>query len=181
MREGKRVSTATGAPLRLEYVSGETGVERAMSVFGEALDDLGIELSVRLHDYVTLRDQLLGHNFDLTQSGFSPDFPPGGAERLGWHSENARKDGYALAGAEDAALDAAIEAIAQARDHAGITAATRAFDRVMRWRHYMIPLWRRDQIWIAHDKGIRFPDRFSLRRFGHLATLWWDPAALTSR
>lgn len=172
--DGERVKGGLGAPLQLEFVGGYSGIERALPSYANALEDLGISLNARFHDYVTARNEILGHNFDITQTAFSPGFPPGGAENTSWHSANAQVDGYALAGAEDPALDAAIEAIAAAEDFPSILSATRSFDRILRWRHYLIPIWRRDQVWIAHHADLRFPKRFALRRFGHLASLWWE-------
>ncbi|MEM9736216.1 MAG: ABC transporter substrate-binding protein, partial [Pseudomonadota bacterium] len=87
--------------------------------------------------------------------------------------ENADTEGYALAGAKDPALDATIEAMTRSRDPATVLAATRAFDRVLRWQHYLVPLWHRDRIWLVHDARVTFPERFAQRRFGHLATIWW--------
>lgn len=173
IRDGRRVRAATGAALTLDYVGTSTGVERAIPAWVAVLEDLGIDLRMRLHDFATVRYEFLNHNFDISQSVFSPRFRPGGAERLGWHSENRDVVGYALAGASDPALDAAIEAIARATTISAIDRGTRAFDRVLRWQHYVVPLWYRDEIWLAHDADLRLLDGFALKRFGHLSTLWW--------
>ncbi|MEM6906158.1 MAG: extracellular solute-binding protein, partial [Pseudomonadota bacterium] len=156
--DGRRVNEQN-RPLEIEYVSAPTGLERAMPAFRETLATLGIRLEVTLHTLAGVRDEILGHRFDLSQTGFNQSVPPGAPERTGWHSENADTEGYALAGAKDPALDATIEAMTRSRDPATVLAATRAFDRVLRWQHYLVPLWHRDRIWLVHDARVTFPER----------------------
>ncbi|MEM9780987.1 MAG: extracellular solute-binding protein [Pseudomonadota bacterium] len=174
VRDGERVDARTGEPLSFEYVGSWTGLEPAINAYASTLERLGITLRIRLVDYVTVRQELLTHRFDLSQSGFTPSFPPGREERLGWHSERAGTQGYGLAGTVDPALDAAIEAMTDGTDMEGLVAAARVFDRVMRWRRHLLPLWRRSGAWIAHDRRIRFPENVQIGRFSHIATLWWE-------
>ena len=76
---------------------------------------------------------------------------PGNAERLLWGSARADQTGsYALAGAKDAVLDAAISAMVNAKDWTALRAASRLFDRALRWHRFAIPLWRNDEVWLAY-------------------------------
>ncbi|MEM6973841.1 MAG: extracellular solute-binding protein [Pseudomonadota bacterium] len=174
VRDGVRVKAENNTPLRFSFVGGATGIERTLGAFRQSLQRLGITLDIRLMDYVTLRKAMLSHQFDIAQSGFTPSFPPGTEERLGWHSERAGTEGYGLAGAVDPVLDAAIEAMSDSNDPDRVIAGARAFDRVMRWRRYLLPLWQRSGAWIAHDRRIAFPDGYSPGRGLPISTLWWE-------
>ena len=171
LANGIRVNRETGTPLQLEYVGAHADIRPVITVYAKALSELGIELEIEIHDYVVGRRFILDHDFDLTLAGFGSDFPPGASERLFWHSENALKSGYALAGAQDPAIDAAIEAMTGSTDFEEIIGATRTFDRVLSWQRYILPMWRRDKIWIAHDANLRFPAEFQFKNFHHVQYL----------
>jgi len=112
---------------------------------------LGIALRYPLVDPATGTRRTLDHDFDMAVLKWSPRAVPGNAESLLWGSALAdRKGSYALAGAKDPALDAALEAMVTARDMDRLKTAARAFDRVLRWRHYAIGLWRNSAVWLAH-------------------------------
>lgn len=170
-----------GTPLSFEFVGTTTGVERAMWDLQATLARLGVELRIRLQSFFSIREEVLNHRFDITQTSFVPSVPPGVAASAGWHRWNADVPGYALAGSNDPALDAAIEVMTRSTVPDVVRAATRAFDRVICWQHYIVPLWHNDRIWIAHDSWIGWPDQFTLRRFGHPATLWWADSGRRTR
>ncbi|MEM6663221.1 MAG: ABC transporter substrate-binding protein [Pseudomonadota bacterium] len=171
--DGVRVRQTTGEPLRLEFIGTRPAFGRVLSTYAKDLDRLGIALDIRFFDYAQGRDLILGHQFDLTTAGFGAEFPPGRDERVYWHSERALKPGYALAGAQDPALDATIEAMTESGNYGSILAATRAFERVLSWQRYMLPLWRTEDVWIAHNRDLAFPDGFVFPGFHYIPYLYW--------
>ncbi|MEM9139654.1 MAG: extracellular solute-binding protein [Pseudomonadota bacterium] len=173
VQDGIRVNTATGEPLTLEYIGTRDAFRRVLGPYADALKRLGITLDVRIFDYVNGREAILSHEFDITTSGFRANFPPGIEERIYWHSENALVPGYALAGAQDPALDAAIEAMARGSDYASIVAASRAFERVLTSQHYLLPMWRAQDVWIAHHKDLTFPKAFMNPGFHYVPYMSW--------
>lgn len=175
VRDGRRIDPATGKPVQIEVVHLEPQVSRVLSPYAEALEKLGIRLIVRSLEPVTARRRMLDHDFDMTVYGWAPSSMPGRAERLLWHSALARRAGsYALAGAEDAALDAAIEAMGAARSMDVLEPAARAFDRVLRARRYVIPMWRSDATWIAHARDLAHPRAAAIAP-SYLDRWWFAP------
>ncbi|MEM6974194.1 MAG: extracellular solute-binding protein [Pseudomonadota bacterium] len=173
VRDGQRVNAETGAALTLNFVSTRASLDRVLAPWAQTLGRLGITLNRQFHDYVSGREEILSHRFDLTSAGFSAEYPPGRRERVFWHSERAGEPGYALAGAEDRALDATIEAMTAATSGDALMAASRAFERVIRWRHYMLPLWRNTDHWIIHHRDLVFPYGFINPGFYAVPSLWW--------
>lgn len=170
--DGRRVNAETGEPLELEYVGANSSSRSTLVYFADALSEIGVSLDVQYFEYITGSRKILAHEWDLTSMGFSTKFPPGQDERLFWHSEKAGEPGYALAGAEDPALDAAIEAMSSSTTTEGIDAAAKAFARVLSWQRYMIPISQSDQVWIAHKPEVELPENYVVRGFHYISGLW---------
>lgn len=154
--QGKRIDPVTGEQLTLTFVTHSSLAQR-FDPYRKMLSQLGINLDILVGDYVTIRKQILGHEFDLTFLSWSPSDPPGGLERLYWHSSQANSSGYGLAGLENPAADALIATMRSSLDEDEVVAAARAFDRFLQWGHYTIPMWRETEYWIVHAAGLGFP------------------------
>ncbi len=151
VQDGLRVAEATGAPLRIDLLNYDPSLIRLIGPFEQNLARLGIDLRYPIVDPAAGTRRTLDHDFDMTVLKWSPRAVPGNAESLLWGSALAdRRGSYALAGAKDPALDAALEAMVTARDMDQLKTAARAFDRVLRWRHYAIGLWRKSDVWLAY-------------------------------
>jgi len=173
VRNGERVSKTTGEPLEIDLLNYDPSLIRILGPFAKNLEQLGIKLRYPLIDPATGTRRTLDHDFDMAVLRWSPRPVPGNAESLLWGSALAyQKGSYALAGAKDAALDATLDAMVEARDLDKLRAAARAFDRILRWRHYAIGLWRKDDIWLAHwnkfGRPARTPDYAP-----SFIDLWW--------
>lgn len=172
IRDGVRVNAETNKPLSLEYVGANASDKEVLQYYAFALNALGIALDVRYFDYVLGSRMILNHEWDITSMGGRTRYPPGSDERFHWHSERARVPGYALAGAEDPALDLAIEGMISARNPADLATAARAFSRVLGWQRYMLDIAENDQVWIVHGEEIGFPENFVPGDFHYLSTLF---------
>jgi len=160
VRDGARVSEATGEPLTIDLLNYDPGLIRVLGPFAKTLEQMGITLRYGLVDPATGTRRTLDHDFDMAVLKWSPKAVPGNAENLLWSSALAdRKGSYALAGAKDPALDAALEAMASAREMDRLVTAARAFDRVLRWRNYALGLWRKADIWLAYWDRFARPDK----------------------
>jgi microcin C transport system substrate-binding protein len=135
---------------------------------------LGITLDYRWREPTSATKMLLDHEFDMASfTQWSPKLLPGASERLLWGSKYAdRKGSYAMSGAKDAALDKAIAAMNSAQTMKDLETATRTFDRILRWRRYMVPMWRADDIWVAWRKGLGQPEKRG-RYSRSFIDLWW--------
>lgn len=170
---GQRVSKASGVPLRIELLNYDPSLIRILGPFEQNLKRLGISLRYPLVDPATGIRRTLDHDFDMAVLKWSPRAVPGNAESLLWGSALAdRKGSYALAGAKDPALDAALRAMVAARDLDRLKTATRAFDRILRWRHYAIGLWRKSDIWLAYWNRLGRPAQ-TPRYAPSFVDRWW--------
>ena len=175
MNRGVRVNAQTGEALVLNHVGANASSRSVLNYYASVLDTIGVKLEVSYSDYVTASRMILNHEWDITSMGGRTRFPPGAEERAFWHSERALIPGYALAGAQDPALDAAIDQMTQSTGFEEMQAAARAFSRVLAWQRYLLPFWQNDQIWIAHRAQIGFPSRFSPGNFHYISSLFWIP------
>jgi len=143
--------------------------------FAGNLERLGITLKYAPMDAVAASKKMMGHDFDMTViSRWEPSLVPGTGESLLWGSALAdRKPSYALADVKDRGLDAAIAAMGGARTMAALVPAAHAFDRIMRWQHYAVPLWRSNEIWLAHWDSVEGPDLKGVLD-PTFVDLWWS-------
>lgn len=184
VRDAKRIDPATGEPMsiRLAYIN--PGLRKVFGAFARSLDKLGIALSYPTLEPITASKTILSHDYDMAAlSRWNPGLVPGTSESLVWGSALAdRTPSYALSGAKDAALDATIAAMTRARSLDSLENAARAFDRVLRWQQYAIPMWRTPSAWIAHRNTVGLPsfDGLDMRSIVDLA--WHaDDAARASQ
>ena len=79
-------------------------------------------------------------------------------------------------GVKSPAVDAMIDALLGASDHAGLVAATRALDRVLMAGRYVVPLWQYQTDRIAHSRYLAFPDHTPVYgdRPEFLPEVWWN-------
>ncbi len=181
--EGRRIDPVTGRPVVIEVVYMTPALDRVIATYAQNLKTLGIALEFRTLDPVTARRRMLDHDFDMTTLSWPPGGTrsrlPGSSESLLWGSALADRPGsYALPGAKDPALDAAIAAMIEARSPDQIVPAARAFDRVLRARHYIVPLWRSEESWVAHDVRLAYPPPSAAGVSPR--DRWWDSTAATS-
>jgi len=182
VRDGARVSAQTGEPLTVDLLNHDPSVTRILGPFARNLERMGITLRYGLVDPATSTRRTLDHDFDMVVLRWSPRAVPGNAESLLWSSALAdRKGSYALAGAKDAALDATLEAMVSARKMDKLVTAARAFDRVMRWRHYALGLWRKDEIWLAYWNRFGRPDETPGYAPSFIDRWWAKPEQRESR
>jgi ABC-type oligopeptide transport system substrate-binding subunit len=174
MKGGRRVDPATGSPMEVRVVHGLPPLERMLGAFARDIDTLGITLKYQAMEPVSASKRMMGHDFDMTViTRWEPGPLPGMSESLLWGSALAdRMPSYALGGVKDASLDAAIAAMAQARSMDDLEPAARAFDRLMRWQNYALPLWRSQDVWVAHWSDLKGPDAEGLVD-PTFVDLWW--------
>lgn len=177
VRGGARVDPATGEPLAIRLAYLNPRLPRVLGAFADSLSRLGIRLTYPTLEPVTASKTILSHDFDMAAlERWEPGLAPGTTESLLWSSALAdATPSYALAGAKDPALDATIGAMTAARSLQELETAARAFDRVLRWRQYAIPLWRNTATWVAHRNTVAFPDCTGLDLKSLVDIAWHAP------
>ena len=178
MRDNRLVDARTGEPFRLDVLLITSDSERWTQPWIANLRRAGIDARIVMApDLATWSRRIHEFDFDVVVAVYT-FFPPPGPE-LGsrFHSSQADVQGSAnMTGVRDPVVDELLGVIVNATDLETLTAASRALDRVLLWGWYVVPLWHRDEIWIAYrdvlghptDKpryGIGFPD------------VWWHEGA----
>ena len=126
-------------------------------------------------DQIQSRKQRFDFEVMVGSSGFNNSLSPG-FEQLGrWGSESANVEGsFNLAGAADPAIDAAIEAMLNARTKEDYVAAVRVLDRLLISGAYMVPMQHSPGQWVAYWNDLDHPDETPL--FGFQLPAWWRKA-----
>ncbi len=162
----------TNAPLRFEFLAVSRQQERLALNFARSLRRIGIEMRVRLVDDAQYWRRLSTFDFDMIQWNWGVSASPGNEQRNRWSSLAAEREGSLnFAGAREPAIDAMIDAMLSAHGREEFVAAVRALDRVLLSGHYVVPLMHQPALWIAHDAGLRRPERVPM--MGLPPELWW--------
>lgn len=169
---------ADGQPLTLTVVlrQGDTDSQGIVNIYAQALERLGIALRIDRVDNAQYAAREASQDFDITTFRRDLSLSPGNEQRLYWGSAQADQPGSRnLMGVKSPAVDAMIDALLGASDHAGLVAATRALDRVLMAGRYVIPLWQYDTDRIAHARQLAFPAQTPVYgdRPGFLPEVWW--------
>ncbi|MEL6977267.1 MAG: extracellular solute-binding protein [Pseudomonadota bacterium] len=163
---------AEGRPFSFEILIDRRAHERLARAFAENLEWLGIAASVRLVDKTQRTERLLTFDYDMIVARWGFSLSPGQEQRFYFGSESRESEGARnYMGVADPAVDAMIDAMLAAEDRAAFETAVRAYDRVLSSGVYVIPWGWRSVDWIAHDAGLRFPERTAA--YGFVDDVLW--------
>jgi microcin C transport system substrate-binding protein len=176
IKDGKRVD-ASGAPITIEFLLDEPGLEPHHMPYIKNLAILGITATLRTVDPVQYRRRRDAFDFDITVERFGFSTTPGEELRAYFGSQSAGLEGSNnLAGITDPVIDALIEAIIAADNRAALVNACRALDRVIRAGRYWIPHWFKASYWIAYWDVFARPATKPRYARGIPETWWYDQA-----
>lgn len=176
------VHAKTGEPLTVEFLGFDPSFERYVLPYKQALERLGIGVSLRLVDAAQFQNRLRSFDFDIVTAGWAQSLSPGNEQRNYWGSDATDRPGSRnLAGIKDAAIDALIDRVIFAPDRDELVAATRALDRVLLAHHYVVPQWTYNKERTA--RWSRFARPHELPRYGasSFPTVWWYDEALAAK
>jgi peptide/nickel transport system substrate-binding protein len=163
-----------GRPLAFEILTSSQDEQRLAAVYQRTLAKIGIEVTIRAldGDQIQARKQRFDFDMLIGATGFNNSLSPG-IEQIGrWGSESAKTEGsFNLAGVADPAVDAAMDAMVNARDKEDFVAAVRVLDRLLISGAYMVPMQHNSEQWIAYWAYLAHPDKTSL--FGYQLPTWW--------
>lgn len=167
------VHKETGAPLAFEFLASSRGQERLMLSYATMLERLGITVNIRQVDSAQYWSRLKSFDFDMIQWTWGSSLSPGNEQLNRWSSRAADIEGSLnYPGVKSPAADATIDALLTARTYEELTAAVRAFDRVLLSGDYVIPLFHIPKQWIAHWSHLHAPERTAL--LGTDFDTWWQ-------
>jgi len=179
---GRRVNAETGEPFAMEFLGFQPTDERYALPYAQALQRLGIEMSVRVVDPAQYQNRTRSFDFDLITHLWPQSLSPGNEQRDMWSSGAADLPGSQnYAGIENPVVDELVERIVFAETRGDLVAATRALDRVLLHNDYVVPQW-----FLGEQRTARW-NRFShpetMPRYGAAAfpTIWWYDAEKAQR
>jgi peptide/nickel transport system substrate-binding protein len=168
---GKMVDEA-GTPLTFTLAILTKEHEKIALHYQRALQQIGIDMRVRLVDSPQFQRLTSEFDFDMAPFSVFNSLSPGNEQRNLWHSANRDVPGSRnLSGASDPAIDKAIDALLKARTRDELVAAARALDRVLVDGFYIIPFYDAGGQWVARWNYIGKPDQQPLPGF-EATTLW---------
>jgi peptide/nickel transport system substrate-binding protein len=175
--EGGRLLGPDGQPFGFEILTSSQEEERLAALYQRTLAKLGIEVSIRTLDGDQIQSRKQRFDFEalIGSTGFSNSLSPG-IEQVGrWGSAAANVEGsFNLAGVADPAVDAAIQAMLNAREKDDFVAAVRVLDRLLISGHYMVPMQHNTEQWIAYWAYLDHPEKTPL--YGYQLPTWWRKA-----
>lgn len=167
-----------GEPFEIEFLSASDSQARVINPFILNLEKLGIRATLSIVDgpqYIRRVAQDPEHDWDMIIWQVANSESPGNEQREFWGSETADRIGARnVGGVEDPAVDALIERIIFAEDRDELEAASKALDRVLTWRYYMIPQLYTPFERIAWWDRYGHPDPFPPSDPGFPTVWWWD-------
>lgn len=163
-----------GEPFAFEILTSSQDEERLASLYQRTLAKIGIAVSIRSLDGDQIQSRKQRYDFDVLigASGFNNSLSPGIEQRGRWGSEAAKVDGsFNLAGVAEPAVDAAINAMLNARSKEDFVAAVRVLDRLLISGNYMVPMQYNPDQWVAYWTYMEHPKVTPL--FGYQLPVWW--------
>lgn len=169
---------AQGQPFRFTILlrQGSSEVLAISDIYTQALERLGMQVSVTSIDSAQYNERTMGYDFDMTYYLRGLSLSPGAEQRLYWGSAAAEVEGTRnWMGVQSPAIDALIERLVTSTEQEDFVATTRALDRVLTAGRYVVPFWFNDRARIAHARELRFPEKLPIYGdwIGFLPDVWW--------
>ena len=176
-REGGVLKLPSGKPFVMEFLDSQEALQPHTMPFQQNLRKLGIDAHSRIVDSAQYKSRTETFDYDVVTFALSGATTPGLEWRIIASSRSATQNGSRnFSGVADPVVDALIQQIADAKTRVELNTACRVLDRILRAGHYWIPMWHRDDAWIAHWDAFSRPERQPKLGTGAPETWWWDEA-----
>ncbi len=171
--DGTLVHTETGEAFTIEFLLVSPSFERVVQPYLQSLKILGITGSIRIVDTSQYQNRLDEFDFDVVVGSFAQSLSPGNEQREYWGCAAAdQRGGRNTVGICDPVVEALIDAVIFAQDRGALVTATRALDRVLLWRYYVVPQWHIPYVRAAIWDRIAYPEPTPGFSYGFPA-IWW--------
>ncbi|TVP74104.1 MAG: ABC transporter substrate-binding protein [Rhodobacteraceae bacterium] len=167
---------ATGERMTIEIPvssAGSATMDSIVETFTQNLQGLGIDARFQRIDPAQHTDRRRNRDYDMIFDQYRAFMDTGTGLRQSYGSE-AAGDVFNPAGLRSPLVDAVIELSLDAPDAATRDAGLMALDRVLRYEHFMIPVWFNDTVWLAYWDMFRRPDEIPPFSTGELDFWWFD-------
>lgn len=171
--DGILVHGETGKPFEIEFLLVSPTFERVVQPYLQSLEKLGITGTIRIVDTSQYQNRMDNFDFDMAIGSFAQSLSPGNEQREFWGCESASQPGGRnIVGICDPVVEALIDAVIFAKDREALVTATHALDRVLLWRHYVVPQWHIPYVRAAIWSRIAYPEPTPDYSIG-FPTVWW--------
>lgn len=175
--EGTQMLDPNGQPFSFEILLNGPTIEPVAQNLVTNLAQIGITATIRTVDSPQFINRARSFDYDMIYSGWSQSFSPGNEQRFFFGSSTANAEGAQnYAGVADPAVDALIEKLIVADDRETQEAVTKALDRVLLNKHFIIPSYSlrttRSARWDRFSRPEELPEFSS----GFPTLWWWDEA-----
>ncbi|MBF9031517.1 ABC transporter substrate-binding protein [Rhodobacterales bacterium HKCCE3408] len=167
-----------GTPFTFEILlqQGSSENQSIVNIYAEALDRLGIAVTVNTVDAANYRERTDSFDFDMVYNLWGLSLSPGNEQRLYWGCDMAETEGSRnLMGACHPAIEAMIDRMLTSDSQDDFVAAVRAMDRVLMSERYVIPIWFSPVSRIAHVRELHYPEELPIYGdfIGWQPDVWW--------
>jgi peptide/nickel transport system substrate-binding protein len=146
--------------------------EKVALSYKTALELIGIQVNVAKVDAAQFSSLQKTYDYDMIPIAWFNSLSPGNEQKFYFGSEARTKEGTRnYPGIADPRVDAAIDAMYQAKDRASFESAVRAEDRLLVSGQYIVPFYDAGGQWVARWNYIGRPDAQPLPGFEG-TTLW---------
>jgi microcin C transport system substrate-binding protein len=174
-RDGNILKLPNGKPFEIEFLDSNPALQPHTEAFIANLKRLGIAARSRIVDAVQYHHRLNDFDFDVVTMALGSAVNPGADLRDVFGSKAAATPGsHNLAGIADPAIDAMVERIAVAKTKEDLQITCKVLDRLLRAGRYWIPMWYRDEAFIAYWNAYSRPQVQPKYGTGAPGTWWWD-------
>jgi microcin C transport system substrate-binding protein len=176
VRNGVLTNVETNERFEAEFLLSSPLFERIVQPYSQALEKLGVKVTIRLVDAAQFQKREETFDFDVIVDVFAQSESPGNEQRDFWGSAAADTPGSRnTIGIKDPAVDKLVDIIIGAKDREELVAASRALDRVLLWHHFLVPQFYAPNERIAYWNKYSHPDPLPSRTIG-FPTVWWYDA-----
>lgn len=169
---GVRVN-AKGEPLAVEFLLDNPMFERVVAPYRQSLERLGIKVTLRTVDTAQYQNRVDNRDFDIIVQSFPQSLSPGNEQRDYWSCAAAKDPGSRnVIGICDPVVEKLIDDVIFAKSREDLITATHALDRVLLWRHYIVPQWYSPYDRVAYWARLAHPDPTPPYSIG-FPNIWW--------
>lgn len=172
------MTSAKGKPLTFTILasSGSSEVAAILNIYAQALERIGVFVTVETIDSAQYRERTDQFDFDMTYFRRGVSLSPGNEQLAYWGTDAAKTNGSRnLPGITLPAVDAMVQEMLTAESREDYVAAVKAMDRMLMAGRYVIPIWYSPISRLAHNKEMKRPDVTPAYGDwpGYLPDLWW--------
>ena len=173
VRGGELRRELDGLPMAFEILLVHPGNEKIALAFARNLERLGVEARVRTVDTAQYQNRRNVYDFDMLIYRWGMSLSPGNEQAFYWGAAAAGQEGTRnYPGVRDPVVDSLIKRMTNVRSREEFVDTIRAMDRVLLWGHYFVPLYHRNDDYVAYWDKFGRPEATPL--YGVVVEAWWE-------